>query len=37
MAKVAIVIGSMSDWEEMKKACDVLEDMGIEYLSLIHI
>ena len=35
MAKVAIVIGSMSDWEEMKKACDVLEDMGIEYDSQV--
>ena len=31
MAKVAIVIGSMSDWDEMKKACEVLEDLGIEY------
>ena len=31
MAKVAVVIGSMSDWDEMKKACEVLEDLGIEY------
>ena len=35
MAKVSVVMGSMSDWEVMKKACDVLEDMGVEYERMI--
>lgn len=30
-ATVGVVMGSSSDWETMKNACDVLEKMGISY------
>lgn len=29
--KVGIVMGSASDWETMKKACQVLDELGIPY------
>ena len=29
--KVAVVMGSTSDWEVMKQACETLEELGIEY------
>ena len=29
--KVAIIMGSTSDYEAMKKACEVLEEFGVEY------
>ncbi|PWA10318.1 5-(carboxyamino)imidazole ribonucleotide mutase [Pueribacillus theae] len=28
---VGVIMGSTSDWETMKKACDVLEELGISY------
>ena len=31
MADVAIVMGSISDWDVMKAACDVLEEYGVSY------
>lgn len=30
-AQIAVVMGSKSDWETMKHACDVLEKVGIPY------
>ncbi|RKP48746.1 5-(carboxyamino)imidazole ribonucleotide mutase [Cohnella endophytica] len=29
--RVGVIMGSTSDWETMKKACEVLEELGIEY------
>ena len=31
MAKVGVIMGSISDWETMKQACAVLEGLGIIY------
>ena len=31
MFKVAVVMGSTSDWDVMKQACETLEELGIEY------
>ncbi|MCT2536784.1 5-(carboxyamino)imidazole ribonucleotide mutase [Aquibacillus koreensis] len=31
MTRVGIVMGSISDWETMKHACDVLDELGISY------
>ena len=31
MAKVAIIMGSISDYEVMKQACDILDEFQIEY------
>ena len=31
MAEVAVVMGSISDWDVMKLACDVLEEYGVSY------
>lgn len=31
MAEVAVVMGSISDWDVMKSACDVLEEYGVSY------
>ena len=31
MSEVAVVMGSISDWDVMKAACDVLEEYGISY------
>lgn len=31
MAKVGIIMGSISDWETMQHACDILEEMDIPY------
>ncbi|MGG1311646.1 MULTISPECIES: 5-(carboxyamino)imidazole ribonucleotide mutase [Cohnella] len=30
-ALVGVIMGSTSDWETMKKACDVLDELGIAY------
>lgn len=30
-AKIAVIMGSKSDWETMKHACDILEQVGIPY------
>ena len=29
--KVAVLMGSTSDWDVMKAACETLEELGIEY------
>ena len=31
MSKVAVVMGSVSDWETMKESCKILEEFKIEY------
>lgn len=31
MARVGVIMGSISDWETMKHACDVLEELGISF------
>ena len=30
-AKVGVIMGSTSDWETMKQACDILEELSIPY------
>lgn len=30
-ALVGVIMGSTSDWETMKKACDVLDELGVPY------
>ncbi|MBO9606129.1 MAG: 5-(carboxyamino)imidazole ribonucleotide mutase [Paenibacillaceae bacterium] len=30
-ARVGVIMGSQSDWETMKHACDVLDELGIAY------
>ncbi|MDO4814388.1 MAG: 5-(carboxyamino)imidazole ribonucleotide mutase [Gemella sp.] len=35
MKKVAVVMGSSSDWPTMKLACDVLDEFGIEYYKQV--
>lgn len=30
-AKVGVIMGSISDWETMKHACEVLDELGIPY------
>lgn len=30
-AKVAVVMGSQSDWEQMKPGCELLDELGIAY------
>lgn len=29
--EIGIIMGSTSDWETMKHACDVLDELGVEY------
>ncbi|PJZ86046.1 5-(carboxyamino)imidazole ribonucleotide mutase [Leptospira harrisiae] len=31
LPKVAVIMGSHSDWETMKEACDILSEFGIPY------
>ncbi|MDR7074288.1 5-(carboxyamino)imidazole ribonucleotide mutase [Fictibacillus barbaricus] len=31
MAKVGVIMGSVSDWETMKEACDILEELDVAY------
>ncbi|ASF41437.1 5-(carboxyamino)imidazole ribonucleotide mutase [Halobacillus halophilus] len=31
MAEVGVIMGSISDWETMKNACDVLDELQISY------
>lgn len=31
MAKVGVIMGSISDWETMKQACEVLDELNIPY------
>lgn len=33
--KVAVVMGSKSDWEQMKPACDLLGEFGIHYTKAV--
>lgn len=35
MAKVGVIMGSISDWETMEHACDVLENLEIPYEKAI--
>jgi 5-(carboxyamino)imidazole ribonucleotide mutase len=30
-ARVAVIMGSQSDWETMKHTCDVLDELGVSY------
>ncbi len=30
-AKVGVIMGSQSDWETMKHACDILDELGVDY------
>lgn len=30
-AKVGVIMGSQSDWERMKTACEILDELGIPY------
>ncbi|MBQ1209596.1 MAG: 5-(carboxyamino)imidazole ribonucleotide mutase [Bacteroidales bacterium] len=34
--KVAVVMGSTSDWDVMKGACDVLEEFGVDYEKKVY-
>lgn len=29
--RVGVIMGSQSDWETMKQACDILEELGVPY------
>lgn len=31
MAQVGVIMGSISDWETMQHACQVLDELGVEY------
>src|SRR5699024_6512444 len=31
MVQVGVIMGSISDWETMKHACTVLDELGIDY------
>ena len=31
MAKVGVIMGSISDWETMKHACDILDELSVSY------
>ncbi|MQR93923.1 5-(carboxyamino)imidazole ribonucleotide mutase [Fictibacillus phosphorivorans] len=31
MAKVGVIMGSVSDWETMKEACDLLDELKVAY------
>lgn len=31
MAKIGVIMGSISDWETMKHSCDVLDELGLDY------
>ena len=35
MKKVAIVMGSSSDWKSMKYTCEILDNFGIEYYKQV--
>lgn len=34
-AQVAVIMGSSSDWDTMKNACEILEELGISYLKQV--
>lgn len=34
-ADVAVIMGSTSDWETMKHACDILEELEISYIKKV--
>lgn len=34
-AQVAVIMGSSSDWDTMKNACETLEELGISYLKQV--
>ena len=35
--QVGIIMGSQSDWPTLREAAEVLDELGVSYLSLIHI
>lgn len=35
VASVAVIMGSASDWETMKHACDILDRFGVSYLKQV--
>ena len=35
--EVAVVMGSASDWETMKRACDILDQFGVAYHKQVKI
>lgn len=35
MKKVAVIMGSSSDWKSMKYTCEILDDFGIEYYKQV--
>lgn len=35
MKKVAVVMGSSSDWQTMKETCKILDDFGIDYYKQV--
>ncbi|QDY68451.1 5-(carboxyamino)imidazole ribonucleotide mutase [Qingshengfaniella alkalisoli] len=35
MASIGIIMGSQSDWPTMKKAADILDELGVEYETRI--
>ncbi len=30
-AKISVIMGSTSDWETMKEACQILDEFGVSY------
>lgn len=32
---VAVVMGSTTDWEQMKQSCDVMDELGIPYIKQV--
>ena len=35
MEQVAVIMGSTSDWETMKRSCEILEELGIPYIKKV--
>ena len=33
--QVAVIMGSVSDWETMKHACEQLDELGISYIKQV--
>lgn len=36
-AEVGIIMGSTSDWETMKHACDILDELGVSYEKRLYL
>ena len=35
--QIGVVMGSSSDWDTMRHAVEILQQLGVPHLSLIHI